>query len=84
MSDMVYEITLKCWNCGQTKNVLVNHPPQFAYELASIAHESGMYGVIDMYHSRSLVFCNEECANNQKTKKGTFRLRPKKIKTKEN
>ena len=81
MRDTVYEITLKCWSCGKTKNILVNQPPQFAYKLASIAHESGMYGVIDMNHGRSLVFCNEECANNQKTKKDTFRLRPKKINT---
>lgn len=76
-NKIVYEITLKCWNCGKTKDILVSSPPQFAFELADIANKAEMYGVLDMQHSRSLVFCNEECAEQQKTKKGTFRVRPK-------
>ena len=79
MEEQGYGITLVCFNCGKKVERIINHPIQFAFELADIANKARMYGVIDMYHGRSLVFCNEECANQQKTKKGTFRLRPKKL-----
>jgi hypothetical protein len=57
---------------------VANREPRFSFELVEIANEAGMLGVFDMVHSRSLVFCNKECADNQKTKNGTYRLRPKK------
>jgi hypothetical protein len=70
---------LVCWNCGKSKDVIVNAIPQFAFELANIANSNGMYGAFDFNHMRVLVFCNQKCANMQKTKQGYFRLRPKKI-----
>jgi hypothetical protein len=79
MDNQLYEITLVCFNCGKEKDVLVNQPPQFSFELVDIANQSGMYGVFDMRHQRSLVFCNKECADKQKTKNGTYRVRPKRI-----
>lgn len=78
MDNQVYNITLVCFNCGEKKDILVSRPPQFAFELADMANQGGMYGVIDMQHGRSLVFCNEECANKQKTKSGSYRVRAKK------
>jgi hypothetical protein len=79
MENQSYKITLVCFNCGKKKDVFVNRPPRFAFELADIANNVGLKGVIDTYHNRALVFCNDECANNQKTKKGTYRVRPKRI-----
>jgi len=79
MEEQNYGITLVCFNCGKKVEGVINQSIQFAFELADIANKAGMYGVIDMYHGRSLVFCNEECANQQKTKKGAFRLRHKKL-----
>lgn len=66
-----------CWHCRTEKEVEIPHPPQFAFELAGWATDAGMFGVIDFYHGRSLVFCNEEHANNEKTKAGHYRKRPK-------
>lgn len=77
MGEQDYKITLVCFNCGEKKDVIVNRLPYFAFELAQIANDSGMYGVIDMNHGRSLVFCDKECGDNQKTKNGTYRVRPK-------
>ncbi len=77
MNEINYPITLVCFNCGKKKEGYIDRQPQFAFELADIANQAGMYGVIDMGNKRSLVFCNEECAEQQKTKKGTFRVRPK-------
>ena len=71
-------ITLVCFNCGESKTVEFNGQLNFAYQLADMANQIGMYGVLDFNYNRSLVFCNEECARFQMTKKGTFRLRPKK------
>jgi hypothetical protein len=69
--------TFVCWHCRAKKKVEIPHPPQFAFELAKWANDAGMYGVMDMRYSRSLIFCNEEHANNEKTKAGHFRMRPK-------
>ena len=79
MEKQNYSITLVCFNCGKKVEGVIDKPIQFAFELADIANKAGMYGVIDMCHGRSLVFCNKECASQQKTKKGIFRLRPKKL-----
>jgi hypothetical protein len=79
MDEQGYPITLVCFNCGKKVHGIIERPMQFAFELVEIAKQAGMYGVFDMYHSRALVFCDEECANQQKTKRGTFRLRPKKL-----
>jgi hypothetical protein len=79
MENNCCKITLVCFNCGKKKDILINRPPMFSFELANIADEAGLKGVIDMHHNRALVFCNDECANNQKTKKGTYRIKPKKI-----
>ena len=75
---MNIEITLVCFNCGHKHNIVINREPRFAFELVEIANEAGMLGVFDLAHGRSLVFCNHECADNQKTKNGSFRVRPKK------
>jgi hypothetical protein len=77
MEEHNYKITLVCFNCGEKKDIIVNRPPRFGFELVQMANESGMYGVIDMKHSRSLVFCNKNCADNQKTKNGNYRVRSK-------
>ena len=79
MEEQGYGITLVCFNCGNKVEGFINQPIHFSFELADIANKAGMYGVIDLHHGRSLVFCNEECANKQKTRNGTFRLRPKKL-----
>lgn len=68
--------TFVCWHCRIEKQVEIPRPPQFAFELAGWANDVGMYGAIDGYNGRSLIFCNEEHANNEKTKAGRFRIRP--------
>jgi hypothetical protein len=68
---------LVCWHCGEKKEVTLPHVPQFAFELAGWANDAGMYGVMDMRYGRALLFCNEEHANNEKTKAGHFRVRAK-------
>lgn len=73
------DITLVCWNCGKKYYGQINQPLQFAFELADIANQAGLFGAFDFNYGRTLVFCNEECANNQKKKDGSFRLRPKKL-----
>ena len=67
---------LRCWACGQTVEIETAGPPQFAFELAGWAKDVGWIGVLDMEHSRSLVFCSQGCVDAAKTKRGTFRLRP--------
>ena len=49
-------ITLVCWQCGVKKDITVDGPPQFAFELAAAADAVGWKGVIDLEHSRSMVF----------------------------
>lgn len=75
----MFEITLKCFDCGAKKDIIVESPPTFAFELVKIAKDAGMIGTLDIAHGRTLVFCNDECCNNSKTKKGTFRIRPRKV-----
>jgi len=70
-------VTLICFSCGKKTYGTTNRPIQFAFELVQIARDAGLYGVFDMKHQRSLVFCNEDCASNQKLKDGSFRLRAK-------
>ena len=72
---------LTCFSCGKTTPVIASRNPQFAFELAQAAIDVGMYGVFDLEHGRSLVFCNKQCADHQRKKNGQFRLRPKKAKT---
>lgn len=69
--------TFVCWHCGAKKQVLLPANPQFAFEIARWANEAGMFGTMDLYHSRALIFCSEEHANNEKTRVGHYRLRPK-------
>jgi len=72
-------ITLVCFDCGKKKNVVINREPRFSFELVEIANEAGMYGIFDLNNSRSLVFCDKDCAEHSKTSKGTFRLRQRKV-----
>jgi len=67
---------LKCFHCGKEQDVYYEGNITFAFQLVHMANKVGMLGVIDNYHARGLVFCNEECLNKEKTKKGTIRLRP--------
>lgn len=68
--------TLKCFHCGKEKDVCFEGNITFAFQLVQMANEAGMLGVIDNYHCRGLVFCNKDCLEAEKTKKGTIRLRP--------
>lgn len=70
---MSVPITLVCCTCGKEKHVYVSHRPQFAFELAAIACDAEMIGVIDSGHARALVFCSDECLNYQKTRTGGIR-----------
>lgn len=70
------KITLKCFNCGKEKEVIVNSYPTFSFELVNIADNSGMLGVFDFDRDRALVFCDEDCCKSSLTKKGTFWCRP--------
>jgi len=79
MEEQNYGITLVCFNCGKKVEGVINQSIQFAFELADIANKAGMLGIFDMYHARTLVFCNQECADNQKTKSGQYRVRAKKL-----
>jgi hypothetical protein len=74
---MPINANLVCWHCGKEHPVLLPHPPQFAFELAGWASDAGLFGALDMYRGRALVFCNEEHANAEKTKVGHYRARPK-------
>lgn len=75
-------ITLKCFHCGKKQDVFYDGSISFAFQLINIANKAGMVGVVDNYHNRVVVFCNEECLNAEKTKKGTIRLRPIGVKNK--
>ena len=70
-----YACSLACWTCGKTAAIKVSARPQFAFEVAGWAKDIGWLGVLDMDHSRSLVFCSHECCEKAKTKRGTFRAR---------
>jgi hypothetical protein len=74
---MMERITLKCWHCGASKDADVPHRPQFGFELAGWASDAGMVGYADMRYGRVLIFCNADHARAQMTKRGMFRLRPK-------
>lgn len=72
-----FPVRLTCWNCGTHRDILTHGPAQFAFELAGWADDAGMKGCADMARGRVLVFCNGECARQQMTKDGRFRLRPR-------
>lgn len=75
----MHPVTLVCWSCGKEQSGTVNRLPQFAFELAYMALSLGWVGVMDLHHSRSLVFCSTSCRDAQRTKRGTFRARPIKL-----
>lgn len=66
-----------CWHCGASTPVQIARAPQFGFEVLGMAHVAGMLGYHDVRHQRVLVFCNEEHARAEVTKRGTFRLRPR-------
>lgn len=69
-------ITLKCFHCGKEKDVLIDGQITFGFELYNIANKAGMLGCIDLNRGRTLIFCNDQCMNAHKTKKGSIRVRP--------
>lgn len=69
-------ITLRCFYCGKTKNVIISGKISFSFELYDIANKAGMLGVFDWNRKRSLVFCDEKCKNAHLTKKGFIKVRP--------
>jgi len=71
------EATLVCWSCGAEKEIEVAGSPSFAFEVAGWAQDAGWKGIIDFQRGRSLVFCSAKCLQDQTTKSGTLRARPK-------
>jgi hypothetical protein len=69
---------LACWTCGKKQAIVMRQAPQFAFEVATAANDIGWIGVLDLPHSRSLVFCSNECCDKAKLKSGEFRKRPPK------
>jgi len=69
------QITLQCCTCGAKRDVAVDHPPAFGFELYQIAREAGWHPSMDTNHGRTLCFCSVECMKKQLTKAGTFRKR---------
>lgn len=57
------------------KNVLIDGQITFGFELYNIANNAGMLGCIDFNRGRTLIFCNNQCMDAHKTKKGTIRVR---------
>lgn len=76
---MNVRFNLICWSCGQSVTVEAERFPSMAFEVAVSAEAIGWLGAFDMNRSRMLVFCSEECCDAQRTKRGTFRLRPKAV-----
>ena len=77
MEDCV-PVVLVCWACGAKVHGIVDRLPCFSFEIVDIANDAGMYGVIDAVNQRSLVFCNQECAQRAKRKNGHFyKIMPK-------
>lgn len=72
-----FRAQLVCWNCGATRDVMTHGPAQFAFDVVNWAEHVGMKGWLDRAHGRVLVFCDANCARQQMTKDGRFRLRPK-------
>lgn len=66
-----------CWHCGASKPVMIPQPPEFGFEVVAMAHKVGMVGYHDAWRQRVLVFCDAEHARAERTKFGTFRLRPR-------
>ena len=71
-----HECKLMCWTCGKTKPIVTDGPPKFALDLLVWAKEAGWVGAMDFEHSRTLVFCCDDCRKRAIKKDGTFRLRP--------
>jgi hypothetical protein len=72
-------INISCFHCGNTYVVELDAPPYFAFEYAQLADAIGMKGFIDLENERAIAFCNDDHANAQRKKDGSFRLRPKKL-----
>lgn len=70
------KVVLKCFHCGKEKEVQTNENIDFGYKLADVAEVEGMIAYIDLYRGRVLVFCNDNCVEAHKTKKGTIGVRP--------
>ena len=69
-------VTLKCFHCGKTKEILINGTIEFSFELYDIANKAGMLGCLDFNRNRAVVFCDEGCKNAHITKRGTIKVRP--------
>lgn len=73
IKDNKYLCSLVCWTCGKRQEIKVDHPPEFAFQIAKWAKDIGWIGILDFENSRSLIFCSERCCENAKTKKGAFK-----------
>lgn len=74
------KITLKSFHCEKVKEVYFEGNLCFAFQLANLANEAGLLGVLDRDHNRSVIFCNKECLQSELTKKGAIRIRPLRVK----
>ena len=72
------QITMRCWSCGATE-AAAGDSPRFGVDLVTLTDKVGWFACIDMYYGRTLIFCSEKCAENQITKAGHFRKRPRKM-----
>lgn len=72
-------IVIECATCQEKIGLEVSRIPQFGFELFDIASKADWFPVMDMGHSRVVVFCCDDCYKKQLTKKGTLRARLLKI-----
>lgn len=80
---MTVPMTLKCFQCGKTLDIISPRLPEYSFELIEIAEAVRWVGAFDFNYHRSLVFCSNECDIKARKKDGTYRLRPLIAKTME-
>ncbi len=71
------EMTLRCFNskCNKVITFEINRLPEFGIDLMNITAKVGWVSALDLPHSRTLVFCSDECRKKSQTKIGGYKLR---------
>jgi hypothetical protein len=67
-----FKYYLRCWHCKASLVVYTSELPQDPLTVADDADLHGWLSVVDMPHTRVLVFCSKECKEEVKLKDGSY------------